>query len=192
MRRPAGVEQILCSILPGERGRINYDQVLAALKKNEEASSSNADRYIRDCFDWFFYWFDRIQHYINRQLIDLQDVEPVFRPYAKLIAHDRDTFYAFLDFHEYSLAKEFFENYDLPHPCSSGFLSLPNHLRRLRRFSPRWTPAPLAATQYVLASLIALEQMPEVRDLRNAENILGGRVKSAHTRSITTRSRSHK
>jgi hypothetical protein len=100
-------------ICPGQRVTISYDQVLAALKKSGESSPSKADEYIRDCFDWFFYRVDRIQHYINRELIDFQDVESVFRPYAKLIAHEHDTFYAFLDFHEYSLAKEFLENYKI-------------------------------------------------------------------------------
>ena len=104
-------------ICPGQRARISYDDVLAALKKNGESSPSKVDEYIRDCFDWFFYRIDRIQHYINRKLIDRKDVESVFRSYARLVAHDRDTFHAFLDFHEYSLAKEFFENYKIsPHP----------------------------------------------------------------------------
>jgi hypothetical protein len=82
--------------------------VLAAMAKNTAQSSDPKDAYIRDCFDWFFYRVDRIQHYINRGLIDFEDVRAVFKIYAKKISKDWETYAAFLAFHEYDLARQFF------------------------------------------------------------------------------------
>lgn len=99
-------------ICPGTRKRISYEQVLAALKMNKMPPASDEDVYIRDCFDWFFYRVDRIQHYIDRGLIDLEDVRSVFLPYARELRKNAETFNSFLDFHEYRLARKFFDRYE--------------------------------------------------------------------------------
>ncbi|HKW63917.1 MAG TPA: hypothetical protein VJN89_15305 [Candidatus Acidoferrum sp.] len=95
-------------ISPGQKATVSYADVLAALAKNGSELRDRKDVYIRDCFDWFFYRVDRIQHYIDRDLIDFDDVKPVFRIYAREIEKHRKIYGAFLNFHEYDLARSFF------------------------------------------------------------------------------------
>lgn len=95
-------------ISPGQKAIISYADVLAALEKNAAHSPNPKDAFIRDCFDWFFYRVDRIQHYINRGLIDFDDVKPVFHIYAEEIDKHREIYDAFLAFHAYDLARLFF------------------------------------------------------------------------------------
>jgi len=98
-------------VKPSSREVISYADVISVLRKNHVAPENDKEVFIRDCFDWFFYRVDRIEHYIRRKLIDFTDVESVFRSYAKLMAKDRETYEGFLVFHEYDLAKQFFERY---------------------------------------------------------------------------------
>ena len=95
-------------IARGQKVIISYGDVLAALAKNTVQPPDPKDAFIRDCFDWFFYRVDRIQHYINRGLIDFDDVKPVFRIYAREIDKHREIYEAFLAFHDYNLARSFF------------------------------------------------------------------------------------
>lgn len=95
-------------ISPGQKESISYADVLAALAKNTAHSPSPKDAFIRDCFDWFFYRVDRIQHYINRGLIDFEDVRAVFKIYANEISTNWKIYDAFLTFHDYDLARLFF------------------------------------------------------------------------------------
>lgn len=95
-------------ISPGQKAIISYADVLAALEKNTAYSPNPKDAFIRDCFDWFFYRVDRIQHYINRGLIDFEDVRAVFKIYAKEISTNWKIYDAFLTFHDYDLARLFF------------------------------------------------------------------------------------
>jgi hypothetical protein len=99
-------------ISPGVRENIGYEQVLGALQMNGMPPRSKTDVYIRDCFDWFFYRVDRIEHYIDRELIDFEDVKSVFRSYAKEIERHKQVFEGFLAFHEYELAGKFFRTYE--------------------------------------------------------------------------------
>lgn len=94
-------------IAPGQKESISYDDVLKALAKNGLESKSDTEKYIRKCFDWFFYRVDRIQHYINRGLIDFDDVKPVFHIYAREMDKHRETYDAFLESHDYDLARSF-------------------------------------------------------------------------------------
>jgi hypothetical protein len=95
----------------GARETISYSEVLEALKKNGKEARKPKEIYIRDCFDWFFYRIDRIEHYIRRGLIDFEDVKAVFRVYAQVTAKHRPVYDNFLAFHEYELAREFFRRY---------------------------------------------------------------------------------
>jgi len=104
-------------ICPGASKSISYQDVLKALKTNHAGSFSKEEVYIRDCFDWFFYRVDRIEHYIRRKLIDFEDVKGVFVVYAQQFVKDKQTYDEFLDFHRYELAKEFFKRYEIaPQP----------------------------------------------------------------------------
>ena len=96
----------------GRKVVISYHDVLAALAKNSTASSDPKDAYIRDCFDWFFYRVDRIQHYINRELIDFDDVRDIFEIYAREINRNWKTYDDFFAYHEYKLARQFFRRWN--------------------------------------------------------------------------------
>jgi hypothetical protein len=103
--------QIVYELTAGHTETISYSDVLAALKKNQAEAQGQKDIYIRDCFDWFFYRIDRIEHYIRRELIDFEDVKAVFKVYALEIAKEGLTYEDFLDFHGYELARKFFARY---------------------------------------------------------------------------------
>ena len=48
---------------------ISYSDVLGALTDNPPKQPKLFEVYIRDCFDWFFYRVERLEHYIRRGLI---------------------------------------------------------------------------------------------------------------------------
>jgi hypothetical protein len=92
--------------------RINYPDVLKALAMNRGEAQDDRSAYIRDCFDWLFYRIDRIEHYIRRGLIQFDDVEDVFRVYAREVAKHEQVYRDFLHFHEYDLARQFFDRFE--------------------------------------------------------------------------------
>jgi hypothetical protein len=83
---------------------------VAALEKDQEKCDEK-EMFIRDCFDWFFYYVDQIQHHIDRRLIEFEDVGHVFKPYAKKLAPDRAVHEAFMEYHHYDLAQKFWASY---------------------------------------------------------------------------------
>lgn len=91
--------------------RISHADVLASLQKAPKDCTDERDIFIRDCFDWFFYHIDRIEHAIRTEYIDFVDVESVFRPYARKIREQSSIFDAFITSREYPLAKDFFLRY---------------------------------------------------------------------------------
>jgi len=90
---------------------ISDTDVLRALTLNRGDQCAEWQAYIRDCFDWFFYRIDRIEHYIRRGLIQFEDVKDVFNVYARQIASHEQVFNDFLQLHEYNLARQFFARY---------------------------------------------------------------------------------
>ena len=73
---------------------------------------SETDQNVVYCFDWFFYFIDRIEHSITTSLIQFGDVEDVFRQYAHKIKEHRETYEAFMKAHGYHLAVAFWKRYD--------------------------------------------------------------------------------
>jgi hypothetical protein len=101
-----------------ESVKISYLQVLGALQKAQKecaGEEKEVERFIRDCFDWFFYYVGRIEHAIRIKLIKFEDVAPVFRPYAKIIKDNRETYLMFITSHDYDLAAMFWQRYE-PRP----------------------------------------------------------------------------
>jgi hypothetical protein len=97
---------------PGRVELLAYRDVLSALGKAQSDSVSSRDRYICDAFDWFFYYVDQIEHYIDTGLIEFIDVRTVFKTYATKIRRDIQVYEAFLREHEYELAPKFWRRYD--------------------------------------------------------------------------------
>lgn len=90
---------------------ISYQKVLSALEKEQKECRDEVETFVRDCFDWFFYYIDRIEHYISIKLIRFEDVGPVFKPYVKIIERDKYIYVKFMNGHEYELAGKFWARY---------------------------------------------------------------------------------
>ena len=103
----------LHEVKEGKTVALSYQQhVLPALQKNDQSACNlDEDHYIRNCFDWFFYYMDRIQHYIDRGLIEFEDVRPVFKPYVRKIGQHRSIYEGFVGCCEYELALKFLRQY---------------------------------------------------------------------------------
>jgi hypothetical protein len=90
---------------------ISYEEdVISALKKSYN-ECSDIEHDIVYCFDWFFYFIDRIEHYIRTKLIEFEDVEDVFRPYNEKIKKHEQVFETFMNMHSYKLANDFWKRY---------------------------------------------------------------------------------
>lgn len=95
----------------GDQVSISYDKVINVLKLPRRDCKDETYIFIQDCFDWFFYFVDRIAHSINRRLIDRVDVDAIFRPYARILGEDWPVFESFMSSRQYELAKNFFRSY---------------------------------------------------------------------------------
>lgn len=95
----------------GKEVEISYAEVLAALARQPSECNDETDAFVRDCFDWFLYYMDRLEHYIRTGLITFEDVAPVFRTYAEKLAKNRSVYENFLRSHEYDLAMSFWKRY---------------------------------------------------------------------------------
>lgn len=86
---------------------ISYPDVLTALDKEQSDSLSEKEMYIRECFDFFFYFVDRIKHFIDINLTSIDDVKGPLKPYARKIKAHRELYDNFMAAQEYEYAKEF-------------------------------------------------------------------------------------
>jgi hypothetical protein len=88
---------------------ISYiDDVIPALNK-PQSKCSELDQDIIYCFDWFFYYINRIEHYIRTNLIKFEDVEDIHRLYSKKIKEHEAIYEKFMDDHSYNLANHFWK-----------------------------------------------------------------------------------
>ncbi|MBW8879344.1 MAG: hypothetical protein JF614_30785 [Acidobacteria bacterium] len=100
-------------ILPdASRASISWDDICTALSRVQCSCATDTEIFVRDCFDWFFYFVDRIELYIEAGLIARRDVEMVFQPYAAIISEKKTMFSDFMEFHGYRLAMGYFKQYD--------------------------------------------------------------------------------
>lgn len=97
---------------PGHSELLAYRDVLSTLGKAPPDCVSSRDRNIRDAFDWFFYYIDRIELYIETGLIEFIDVRPVFKTYATKIQRDMQVYEPFIQEREYELALRFWRRYE--------------------------------------------------------------------------------
>lgn len=90
---------------------VSFAQVLPALSCNQCDSISDSDQFIRDCFDWFFYYIDQVEHHIRTGYIDFIDVETAFRPYVRKMRVSLNAFSSFAAYREYDLVIPFLDRY---------------------------------------------------------------------------------
>jgi len=90
---------------------ISYDKdVIPALGKSY-SECSDIDQDIVYCFDCFFYFIDRIEHYIRTKLIEFADVEDVLRLYGGKMREHEQVYETFMKVHGYNLASAFWKRY---------------------------------------------------------------------------------
>ncbi len=100
-------------VVGNESLMISYKDVITALKKEHsdltrEPSDSLSEKeiYIRECFDFFFYFVDRIKHYININLINFDDIKAPLKSYARKINDNGEVYYSFMQAQEYEYAEK--------------------------------------------------------------------------------------
>lgn len=91
---------------------ISYADVLRAVSCHAGSVDDEKDEYIRDCFDWFIYYINRIEHYIRTRYIDFEDVQPVFKSYALKLLKELPSYKRLLRDREYELAHAFLNRYN--------------------------------------------------------------------------------
>lgn len=102
----------LYEMKPEQYEWISYDEAIAALQKDQLEVLEEKDFHIRECFDFFLYFIDRIEHYIEIGLISFEDIEAPLRPYAKKMSYHKQIFDDFmLRQHEYELARKLLDRY---------------------------------------------------------------------------------
>lgn len=104
-------------------GKVQFNDVLAMLKKVNDANPKQTDSSFKlddmemvivRCFDWFFYYIDRIEQYINDGMIQFDNVKHIFYPYHKKIyeyKENEEVFNAFMKKRDYELALQFWKRY---------------------------------------------------------------------------------
>ena len=86
---------------------LSYERdVLPALQK-PQSDVLGVEQDVVYCFDWFFYYINRIEHYINTNLIAFADVEDIIMIYSGRIKEHESIFNAFMTAHSYHLAAAF-------------------------------------------------------------------------------------
>jgi hypothetical protein len=101
--------------------RISYTEILKAIEKfcdNNHSSKerdnnySPNERYILECFDWFFSYIDRIEQHIKEGLFLYSHVKPIFFPYYLKISENRNVYNEFMKLRNYTLAIKFWERFE--------------------------------------------------------------------------------
>jgi hypothetical protein len=90
---------------------IKYEDVLGAIPKISSRTYNEKERYILDCFDWFFYYVDRTEQHIIDGLFLFDNVKYIFYPYFKKISSHQDLYEIFMKERCYLLAPNFWNRF---------------------------------------------------------------------------------
>lgn len=96
--------------------KIDFNEVVVVLPKVREENLSPKEMVILRCFDWFFYYIDRIEQHINDGMIRFDNVKYVFLPYYEKIKSNEAVFNAFMKNRDYLLAPQFWKRYEQETP----------------------------------------------------------------------------
>jgi hypothetical protein len=86
-----------------------FDVPLSNINKgpNPALVFSPKESYVRDCFECLYDQFDVLEHYIQRQLINVVDLYPQLSYYVKKIKAELPAHVSFLDAYQYKLSLRF-------------------------------------------------------------------------------------
>lgn len=96
-------------IKKGVVAAISEHDRLHGLRTTNLGVMSDKDVFIRDSFDRFFYYVDRIEQSIRIKLVDFEDVKFPLDYYAEQMRPDREVYERFMKTYGYRLAAEFFD-----------------------------------------------------------------------------------
>jgi len=86
---------------------IYYEDIIAALSE-KTTIFSDKPVYIRDCFDYFFFYLNRIEQFVETNLIFIDDIRYPFSFYAKKMMKDQQVFESYMKENEFDYALNFF------------------------------------------------------------------------------------
>jgi hypothetical protein len=89
---------------------ITHSMVISALQSKSIANEPRIT-FIQDCFDSLFYYFDRIEQFLQTELVTFDDVKRPAEYLAKLMAKDKETYLAYINSIEYSDAARFLDRF---------------------------------------------------------------------------------
>lgn len=95
----------------GEKIDISIEEVISALSNLEKESNEKID-YIYTCFDILFYYFDRLEGFINIGLIDMEDVSYPAEYYIKQLSKNMDIHMNYINHIGYKRAGDFIRRFE--------------------------------------------------------------------------------
>lgn len=90
--------------------RISTDEMLSAMRIDNLVFEPK-EGFIRDCFETLFDKIELVSHYISIGLIDFNDVQVQLGYYVNLMAKNKNPFFAFLEFYNYTGTIAFFSEF---------------------------------------------------------------------------------
>jgi hypothetical protein len=93
----------------GDSVEISYEKDVLPVLKKPQREVTGVEQDIVYCFDWFFYYINRIEHYIRTNLIASEDVSDIAKLYGGKIRANASAYEAFMQKHSYDLAIEFWK-----------------------------------------------------------------------------------
>lgn len=98
-------------IVAGTKVRIDTADMLHSLRV-ENLVFSPTETFVRDGFDFFFYYCALFHHYISRGLVDFEDLSYPVDYYIGLLSRNRPVFEAYLDEYRFARAKRFLDRFE--------------------------------------------------------------------------------
>lgn len=95
-----------------EPKHIKHADLMRILSLPDDHICSPHEHYVLQCFDWLFYFIDRMEQNIRDGLFLFDNVKYIFLPYYEKISKDRSIFRAFTVKHRYLLADGFWTRFD--------------------------------------------------------------------------------
>jgi hypothetical protein len=98
--------------IEGKVEHITRPELLRILSAPDDHPFSQYERQVLLCFDWLFYYIDRMEQNIRDDLFSFDRVKYIFLPYYETISKDRGTFDKFAVDRRYLLARHFWRRFD--------------------------------------------------------------------------------
>lgn len=95
-----------------ESEHIKRAELMRIMSAPADYTFSQREHYVLQCFDWLFYYVDRMEQNIQDGLFPFDSVKYTFLSYYETVARDRGTFDKFAADRRYLLAPKFWKRFD--------------------------------------------------------------------------------